>query len=337
MGSIVSAIAGPVLSLGGGLISGSKAADASKQQAETLRAAGQRASDIAGFRPIGLTTGFGTSRFRTNELGQVEEAGYTLSPQLQALQNRLLTGISTYDPTQLGTAAQPIMGGAASLFNLGQQYLATSPQEAAQRYVSQQQELLAPSRQAQLANVRGTLFAKGRGGLGVQTGTGSAPTSPELQAYYNALGRQDLELAARGQEQGMAQTRFGAGLFGTGGELLGQVPRLTSAGYGPLETQLNMAKTIEGLGQNPYQMSLDLASQQAGAGARAGQLYLQPQAAASQAYSQYQGYSPMGTFLSGVGGSMGSGGGFSQLGNLFGNYLTRQSNQAEPGFVGPIY
>lgn len=315
MGSSIASFAGPVLSVAGGLISGSKGADAAKGQAEALRAAGLRSSQMAQFRPVGLTTGFGTSRFRTNELGQVEEAGYELTPELQAIRDRLLTSAGGYDPTQLGQAAQPIMGGAASLFNLGQQYLAQSPQEAAQQYVSQQQALLAPSREAQLAGVRSNLFARGRGGLGVQAGTGGAPTSPELQAYYNSLARQDLELAARGQEQGMAQTRFGAGLFGTGGELLGQVPRLTSAGYGPLETQLGLARTVESLGQQPFAMSQELARLQAGAGAQAGNLYLQPQAAAASAYSKYQGYSPLGTALSGLGGAMGGGGGggFSSL------------------------
>lgn len=316
MGSSIASFAGPVLSVAGGLISGSKGADAAKGQAEALRAAGLRSSQMAQFRPVGLTTGFGSSNFRVNDLGQVEEAGYQLTPQLQAIRDRLLTSAGGYDPTQLGQAAQPIMGGATSLFNLGQQYLAQSPQEAAQQYISQQQALLAPSREAQLAGVRSNLFARGRGGLGVQAGTGGAPTSPELQAYYNALARQDLELAARGQQAGMEQVRFGAGLFGTGGELLGQIPRLTSAGYGPLETQLGLARTVESLGQQPFAMSQELARLQSGAGASAGNLYLQPQRAAADAYSQYQGYSPLGTAFSGLGSSM-SGGGFGSFSNLF--------------------
>jgi hypothetical protein len=101
-------------------------------------------------------------------------------------------------------------------------------------------------------------------------------------------------------------------LFGTGGELLGQVPRLTTAGYAPTETQLGLLRTTESLGQQPFLLSQDLANQYAQAGARAGQLYLQPQAAAAQAYSQYQGYSPLGSALSGAGsalGGMGGGGG----------------------------
>jgi len=128
---------------------------------------------------------------------------------------------------------------------------------------------------------------------------------------FNAQSRQDLELAARADEAGMARARFGAGLFGTGGELLGQVPALTAAGYRPLGAQLELLGATEKLGQQPFLLSQDLANQYAQAGARQGQLYLQPQAAAAQAYSKYQGYSPLGTALSGAGSAMGgmSGGG----------------------------
>jgi hypothetical protein len=118
----------------------------------------------------------------------------------------------------------------------------------------------------------------------------------------------------------MARTKFGAGLFGTGGELLRQVPSLTTAGYAPLEAQLGLLGTTEKLGQQPFLLSQDLANQYAQAGARAGSLYLQPQAAAAQAYQQYQGYSPMGSALSGIGSAVG-GGGASGAGSWFSNLI----------------
>jgi hypothetical protein len=359
----ISAIASPILSIGGGLISGSKAADAAKGQAEALRAAAERASAMAQFNPYGMTTNFGTSTFDGGR------GGYKLSPQLQAIQNRLFGSIGSapqrtttqipqvpegysltdttggpraavmpregftfaygpsgdrievptvsqttesvsggYSPEEFMQQVSPLSGGAASLFNLGQQYLATSPQEAAQQYMSQQQALLAPSREADLARLQTTNFGRGTGGLGVQTGTGGAPSNPLAQALFNAQSRENLQLAARADEAGMARARFGAGLFGTGGELLGQVPKLTTAGYGPLEAQLGLLRTTEQLGQQPFMLSQDLANQYAQAGARAGQLYLQPQQAASNAYAQYQGYSPIGTALSGAGSAMGGGG-----------------------------
>ena len=296
-------IVSPILSIGGGLISGGKAADAARGQAEALRAAADKASAMAQFRPMGMTTRFGTSAFTPEGQGS-----YTLSPELKAIQDRLFGAAGGYDPTQIGAMAQPLTGGAQSLFNLGQQYLATSPEQAAQQYMSQQQALLQPSRAADLARLQTTNFGRGTGGLGVQTGTGGAPSNPLAQALFNAQGRQDLELAAKADEAGMARARFGAGLFGTGGEILGQVPRLTTAGYGPLEAQLGLLKTTEAMGQDPFRLSQDLANQYAQAGARAGQLYLDPQKAAAQAYSQYQGYSPLGTALSGAGSAMGGGG-----------------------------
>lgn len=155
------ALAGPALGLAGGLISGGKAADAARGQAEALRAAGERASGMAQFRPMGMTTAFGSSQFTPEGQGS-----YALSPQLKAIQDRLFAATGQYDPTQIGMMAQPITGGAQSLFNLGQQYLATSPEAASQQYMANQQALLQPSRAADLARLQTTNFGRGTGGLG---------------------------------------------------------------------------------------------------------------------------------------------------------------------------
>ena len=334
MGGPVAQAIGTVTNTVGGLIGGSKAADAAKGQAEALRAAADKASAMAQFNPYGMTTAFGTSAFTPEGQGS-----YTLSPELKAIQDRLFAQTGAYDPTQIATAAQPLYGGASSLFNLGQQYLGQSPQEIAQKYVANQQALLAPSREAAMAKLGTSNFARGTGGLGVQTGTGSAPANPLAQALFNAQAQQDLQIAAQADQAAMDRAKFGAGLFGTGGELLRQVPSLTTAGYGPLEAQLGLLGTTEKMGQQPFLLSQDLASKYAQAGANAGQLYLQPQAAAAQSYAQYQGYSPMAQYLQSTGQSLrGQGGGSSNaLGNWFDNYLTRQSNQASPDFVGPRY
>lgn len=327
MGSVVSAIAGPILSIGGGLISGSKGADAAKGQAESLRAAGVRSSEMAQFRPIGLRTGFGTSNFRVNDLGQVEEAGYTLDPRLESLRNRFTTGATGYDPTRLQQLTEPIYGGATSLFNLGGSYLGATPQDVAAKYISDRQGLLQPSRAAEFGRINARNFATGRGGLGVQTGTGGAPSNPALQAYYNSIFQQDKQLAAEADQAAMDRIRFGGELYGAGGKLASGIPSLFSGSFLPISTQLELAKSVESLGQQPYQMSIDLANAQAGAGARAGQLYLDPQRAAAAAYSQYQGYSPLGTAFSGLGSSM-SGGGFGGFSNLFSSSPVPGSQQA---------
>jgi hypothetical protein len=168
--------------------------------------------------------------------------------------------------------------------------------------------LLQPSRAADLSRVQATNFGRGTGGLGINTGTGGAPSNPLAQALFNAQSRQDLELAAKADEAGMARARFGAGLFGTGGELLGQVPKLTTAGYAPLEAQLGLLRTTETMGQDPFRLSQALAGQYSQAGANAGRLYLEPQQAASNAYSRYQSYSPMSSALSFAGDSISPGG-----------------------------
>lgn len=303
MGGIVSAIAGPVIGSVGGLISGGKAADAARGQAEALRAAADRASGMAQFRPMGMTTAFGSSQFTPEGQGS-----YTLSPELQAIQQRLFGQLNAYDPSQIGMAAQPLMGGASTLFGRGAEYLGQSPEQVSAKFIADQQALLQPSRAADFARLQATNFGRGTGGLGVQTGTGGAPANPLAQALFNAQGRQDLELAARADQAAMDRAKFGAGLFATGGEILGQVPRLTTAGYTPTEAQLGLLRTTESMGQDPFKLSQELAGRYANAGAQAGNLYLQPQAAAATAYNKYQGYSPMGTLLSGAGSSISPGG-----------------------------
>lgn len=430
MGGVVSGIVGGI----GGLISGGAASRAAESAAAAQRDAANRASQMAMFRPVGITTGFGTSRFNVNDLGQVTEAGYELTPELQAIRNRLLSGAGAYN-FDIGGQLAPFTSAAQGLFGLGGQLLPTSvsrtaspealalqqrfqqaaaglaptdlsmaaspeamalsqqlrglsqqvtptsydPTAAAQQYFQQQQALLEPSRQAQLAQTRGRLFGTGRGGLGVTTATGGAPTSPELQAYYNAIAQQDAALAAQstdvarqrlaqdialgtqlggaalttqqqaediarqrtlgnlqaslgfGREaiatglagEDVARQRFaqdlalGTGLFGTAGQFLGQVPALQTAYLDPLRAQLGLAGTVESLGQQPFQLSQELAAAQAGAGRGAGSAYLTGMAPAIAYQQRADAYSPLGSFLSGAGTGAMLGSLTGSLGGLF--------------------
>jgi hypothetical protein len=79
---------------------------------------------MAQFRPIGITTGFGSSRFDVNNLGQVTDAGYSLNPQLQAIRDRLLSGAGQYD-YDIGGRLAPLSSAAQGLFGLGGQLLPT--------------------------------------------------------------------------------------------------------------------------------------------------------------------------------------------------------------------
>jgi len=218
-------------SLLGGYLQGQSAEDAARTQAAGQTEAARLAAEEARFRPVGITTRFGQSQFTTGPDGRVSGAGYTLSPELRAYQDRLmgLTGGGLSQAEQAQQQFAPLAQGAQGLFGLGQQYLAQSPEAAAQQYMAGQQNLLAPSRERQLAQLQNQLFQTGRGGLSVGA-TGERPsgaaglgaTTPEMEAYYNAIAQQDAGLAAQAMQAGQQQTAFGAGLLGTGGNLLTQ-------------------------------------------------------------------------------------------------------------------
>jgi hypothetical protein len=181
------------------------------------------------FRPVGTTTRFGTSQFQTDPItGQIISAGYTAAPEITSAQNRLL--------------------------GLGSSYLAQTPEEVAQQYMTRQYDLLDPSRQRQLAGIRNQNFQTGRGGLSVGS-TGLRPSgaqglmgaNPELEAYYNSLAQQDAQLAAQAQQAGQQNVLFGTGLFGQAGQL-------------------------ETMAQQPFTLSQGLAEKSSIGGYRAGDL-----------------------------------------------------------------
>jgi len=159
----------------------------------------------------------------------------------------------------------PLQQGAQGLFGLGQQYLAQSPQQAAQQYIAGQQELLAPSREREMAQLQNRLFNTGRGGLSVGAtsarpsgAAGLGAASPELEAYYNAIAQQDAGLAAQAMQAGQQQTAFGAGLLGTGGNLLTQGYGGQAAALGPYEAYLQQMKQLEALGQQPLDLGINI-------------------------------------------------------------------------------
>ena len=267
------------------------AQESARAQLESARIA----AEAAKFRPVGVTTRYGTSQFQFDPSGYLTGAGYTVSPELKAYQDRLqaLTGGALtqaelaqqqYAPLQTAATglfgmgqqylnqpadqrlggianqylgAQPNFGfgdigqrllnqgqdqqlidiarqqfspstGAQALTSLGQQYVAQSPEEVAAQYIQQQQDLLAPSRERQYAQLQNQLFQTGRGGLSVGAtsvrpsgAAGLGASSPELEAYYNAIAQQDAGLAAQAQQAGQQNVAFGSGLLSQG-QALGQ-------------------------------------------------------------------------------------------------------------------
>ena len=295
------------LALAGGLFGGSSARRAAQAQAAAQTEAARIAAEEARFRPVGITTRFGQSQFQTDPQGRVSGASYTLDPQLAAMQDRFL-GLAGGGLTQAEAAQQqfaPLGQAAQGLFGLGQQYLAQSPQEAAQQYMAGQQNLLAPSRERQFAQLQNQLFQTGRGGLSVGA-TGERPSgaaglgaaNPELEAYYNALAQQDAGLAAQAMQAGQQQTAFGAGLFGTGGNLLTQGYGGQAAALGPYQAYLQGATGLEALGQQPLELGSALGGRIANAGG-ANALYGGGMAAA-QSMGAANAYNPFATALTGL-------------------------------------
>jgi hypothetical protein len=156
----------------------------------------------------------------------------------------------------LGPAAQ-------QLFQTGQGYLATSPEQARQEYMRTQQAALAPGREQQLSGLRNQLFQTGRGGLATGgTSTGMMQSNPELQAYYNAIAQQDLGLATQAEQAAQQRQMFGAGLFGTGAQLYSTQAQTAAGAYAPLQTQLALSGQVEQLAQTPYQLGIQLGTAQ---------------------------------------------------------------------------
>jgi len=272
----------------GSLLSGGLTTGAGLLQQQTSREAAQKAQQMidvetaaakqaAQFRPVGMTTRFGTSQFTVDPVtGQLTSAGYTASPGVLEAQNRLVAlgnqGLAQAEAAQ-GQFA-PLQTGAQNLFNLGNQYIAQSPEAVAQNYLNQQMALLQPGRETELANLQNRLQQQGRGGLAVAQGGALGDTTPELQALYNARAQQEAQLAANAQQYGQQNVAFGAGLLGTGAQTMGQYYAGQQAAYAPYTTALGQFTNLEQLAQQPLQMGASLAQQSAQAGANVGRLGL---------------------------------------------------------------
>jgi len=305
------------LQAAGGLMQTQQSAQAAKAAADRAYNAGQTGYNAATFRPVGMTTNFGSSNFQYDPTtGQMTSAGYQLNPQLQAQQQQLMSmsqgGLNQAQQAQ-GQYA-PLTQGATNLMNLGNSYLGQSPEQVAQDYMQKQQALLQPGRDVAQSNLMNQLSNTGRTGLSIAQGGNLGAANPEMQALANARAMQDLQLAANAQQAGQQNTLFGANLLGQGSTALNNYYSGQAAAYNPYNAAMQSAANVEQMGQNPLTLSANLGAQASTAGARAGQLgltgtalqntLLTGSAATTNPYAQ---------LLSGASGSM--------LGNGIANWL----------------
>ena len=266
---------------------------AANQAAGNATTSANQAAQMAQFRPVGVTTRFGRSGFNYGPQGELVGAGYQVAPDIAAMREGLLgmagTGLSQ---AQTAQAMQPgITAAGQGLFNLGQQYVAQTPQEAAQQFMTQQQALLAPGREQQLAQVTNQQQQQGR--LGLATGattagyTAGAPglqaSNPQMAALFNARALQDAQLAAQANQAAQQQIQFGQGLM-TGGI------NLNNAGFGmqsnalaPFTNLLGGAQTVENLGMNALSLGQGLGSAAVASNQAAANQYAAGQATANNA------------------------------------------------------
>ena len=191
MGSLVSSLAGPVLSLVGGSMSSNEAKDAASTSADAQVRAAQIASEASKFRPVGVTTGFGTSNFGYDAGGNLTTAGYNLSPELANLRNTYLA--QTYAnqlPQQTAAATRGLFGTTEGRFGRAGQLMPTGTD----RNISPEAQALAQRYSGVSAGLMPSTF---------QTGA-----SPEAQAYAENLRQTALQLAPKTYDTSQAAKTY---------------------------------------------------------------------------------------------------------------------------------
>lgn len=275
----------------GGLLGAAGNIYASNQAGSAAQQAAAQQAQASQFRPVGVTTRFGRSGFQFDPTtGQLTGAGYQVAPDVAAMREALMgiSGGALQQAQQQQAMQQQVNQAAQGLFGLGQQYVAESPQAAAQRYMAQQQELLAPSDERALAQLQNRLFRTGTGGLAMGA-TGETPmgapglraANPAMEAFFNAQQQRNAQLAAQAQQAGQQQVTFGQGL-------LGGALNLQQGGYGaqqaalaPFGTGFQQATAVEQAGQQPFTMGVGLGSPVTAAAQAAAAAQAQGQAAAN--------------------------------------------------------
>lgn len=237
-------ILGPVLGYQGAKAQARATTQAAEQAAAAQREAARVSASAAAFRPVGITTRFGTSQYQmgTDQYGNpiVTGAGYTPSAEVQGLQERIA---SMYGPS-LGFAEQALPQ-AQRMFNLGAGYLAESPEAARNRVFQELQNIGATQRAEEEARLGASVFGRGRAGVNV------GGIQPELYGLARAREEQRAKDVLTARQ--LAQQDIG---FGTG--LMTQAYALPGAALSPFQAQYGLVSGLEAQAMQPLELGAAL-------------------------------------------------------------------------------
>lgn len=250
----------------GGYISNRQMQKQAGETAAQYNARLQQLGQQGFFRPVAMKTIYGESKFDVDPVtGAVKSASATPSQSVAEQQGRLgvLMGQGLTAAEQAVPFAEQYAAPAQGLFNLGQSYLAQTPEEARQRYMQQQMDVLRPYDIEEEQRLARTTFGRGAGGLSVGAGG-----NPYLQALQESRNRRNLQLAAQAEPYAQQQIDFGAQQLAKAGGLMGTGYDLMQGALSPYQSYLANQARLEELAQQPLTMGMNI-----GATAMTGQQY----------------------------------------------------------------
>lgn len=336
-------VGGAIGSAIGGRIAGNQISGAVNQAGSQYANQLNRYGQMGMFKPVGVKTLYGESKFEVDPTtGQLKSASYDASPEVLARQQQLgsLMGTSLGQAERAAALQPQFERAGGGLLNLGESYLAQTPEQLRQRYMQQQMDVLRPYDVEEEQRLASSVFGRGRGGLSVGAGG-----QPELQALSESRRRRDLQLAAQAEQASQQQLGFGAGLLGQGAGVLTSGYQTQAGALAPFQAQFQTQRDLETAAQQPLQLGSTLGQAAMGGGQFAAGLGSQGalgQLQASQAGESAR-YNIMRGLMESPTVQQGAKQGAGMLGDFFGNIFNRQTpginpsmNPSIPGVQGGI-
>lgn len=210
--------------------------------------------------PANVSTGFGTA-VADPRTGQYS---YTLDPRLAQMRDIFYGAAPEFMPTEEEAQfARDVSASGMSIFGRGgellQQALAQDPNQIAQDYYSQMQNLMAGDRAEEEARLANTLFKTGRTGVG--TGVQGGYVNPEQFALLRSRELANQQLGINASQLGRAQREgdvgFASRVLGTGLSTYGSGKDVAAAPYQTMAGIFGLGTNIEGLGFQPLGVGLN--------------------------------------------------------------------------------